>query len=201
VIDIIEMISKWLFVGLAVLSAVLGYTVGASSSPIASALIPAMFTLITAASAIALRKKVNSNQILSLSRVFGLFMIVLSLSYLVASVVGANVRESGALIFTKVNPEKKTFPWVGTEKPENVRIAIDWIGVQEKLLEKGYSKEDISTLYSLPGSQNFSGVGLLGQPERLSDILPWGQQTSGTDQVPEKPKTIVDTDLFTDDGA
>ena len=134
-------------------------------------------------------------------------LVIVSLTYFVGTVLGANARVSGIFIVgnTKTETEKKLFPWHGQNEPDSVRVAIDWIGVQEKLLEKGYSKEDIAKLYNLPGSQNFSGVNLLGQPERLSDILPWGGHIEppilSPEQSTDKPDTIVDNELFNEGGS
>lgn len=194
------MISKWFYSGLAALSLVLGYTVGASSSPVASIIIPALFSLATAASAIALKKKIGSSQALVVSRAFGLFLLIVSSMYLAGTVIGANARISGFMLMKNTELKEKKFPWERVEPPENVRVAIDWIGVQEKLIERGYTADQIEQLYSLPGSQSFSGIGIFGHSERLSDILPWGGKSIQPELQPGEQKTIVDTDEFNEGG-
>ena len=181
---------RWLVVGCITISLVLGYMVGASSSPVASVIIPSIFgmLLITIGIITSTNKKLFDFNLVS--KQLGITLVLFSFFYIIGTILGANARHSNIMILS--TQKTKVLPWNNLSEPKDIRVALDWIGVQEKLLELGYSNKQIQYLYSIEGAKDLHMNGLMGGTQWLSEILSGNNITPNEDNVLKNPPLIVD---------
>jgi len=148
--------------GLCLVAAFLGFMAGLSESPVAGIAITAIFGALSAA--IAAHQKfaerlggtvdatsasngTPSAKLASFKRYFrslGLLLTVFAVSFARGLGAGIKVRLASA-----PPPQSLAAPWKGLSMPSTPLKAIDWMIVQRKLLDIGYSEEQVRTIYVL----------------------------------------------------
>jgi hypothetical protein len=163
-----------LMIGIAFVAATVGYMAGGSGTPVAGIAIPAVFGLMV--TAVGLLQAVQPNKEFlefikaagdkadtqpdivdyrqraksAPSRV-GVALIVFSAAYLSAATLGAKVRIDGLLI---AKPPAQEFPWASSKtKPPSISAALEWMALQSRLTELGYSSNRIAQLYAIQVSE------------------------------------------------
>lgn len=165
-----------LLAGIAAIAGPMGYMVGGSASPVIGVALPAIFGLVVTAvglfqpsfpskeqlalfsslqensSLSSYLESLQKNQARAPLRV-GLALLTFGVIYLAGTILGTTARthqwfapEQGAV----APPE---FPWASAAKPTTVGSALEWIELQERLLQRGYSSSDIAELYSIQISE------------------------------------------------
>jgi hypothetical protein len=159
-----------LLIGIAFVAATVGYMAGGSGTPVAGIAIPAIFGLMVTAVGLlqavqpskeflefikAAGDKADTQQDIvdyrqrarsAPSRV-GVALIVFSAAYLSAATFGAKVRIDGLLIS---NLQAQEFPWASNKtKPPSISAALEWMALQSRLTELGYSSNRIAQLYAI----------------------------------------------------
>ncbi len=164
----------WLGLGIGAMAAVLGYMVGASSTPIAGVALPAIFGLVITAfglvSNLGLEKKLENvsesigkdkapdvqkkldniqNELRQIPGLMGKLLVVFTLLYMTGLVIGARARTNEW--FAPSLPHKEIeLPWAkNNELPPTSSDAIEWIALQQQLLQLGYTQAQIEHLYSI----------------------------------------------------
>ncbi len=172
-----------LFLGLAVVGLLIGYMVGASSTPVVGAAIPVVFGLVATGFAL-LQRTGNSDAVTKAiekistagdlakilkqadeqakrsfseaARDVGIALIVFSVFYFLGTLVGAQLRLNGT--FAQFYPENfKSLIWEvensNLEAPPNLAEAIAWLSLQRSLDAYGFDDTEIATLYELAYEQ------------------------------------------------
>lgn len=163
-----------LLVGIASVAAVVGYMAGGSATPVASVAIPAVFGLAVTALGL-LQATQPSKDLLEFIRSLGkdadtqpdiveyrqrvrtapvrvgIALTVFSACYIVAATYGASVRINKALVQA---PSAKPFPWQDADTPPpTISSALEWLALQSRLSELGYSDQQIASLYAIQTSE------------------------------------------------
>lgn len=190
--------------GVLLVALLLGFLVGASSSPIAGAAVTAVFGLLAAALAFVQVKEIGepgaSTRIptkgagarrLSVSTLnsLGWCLVLFCIAFSTGLAAGVWARNAHSAQRSQV-----TFPWRGGAAPASIRVAVDWIAVKRALTSVGYSDAQIEELYRM------SGNGLVPQDlfrshpnsDLLSPILSDGGKSALTGSIDKKPTLIVD---------
>lgn len=160
--------------GVGITAFCIGFMIGASSTPIVAVIVPTIFGLVTGSLGLLQEKKAsemtefdkyNSFESTTKKDEIGQFLILFSLSYMAGLGMGiaARVGEWQRVFLSKgngvdmVENPTKTFPWEGLYEPGNMEKigsnfadALNWICLQEKLLEIGYTPEQIKSLQQMP---------------------------------------------------
>lgn len=159
-----------LLLGIASVAAIVGYMAGGSGTPVASVAIPAVFGLVVTALGL-LQASQPSKDLLEFLKSegekgdsqqdikeyrrrvksapgrIGIALIVFSGAYLAGATFGAKVRIDGLLVS---KPAAREFPWASSDtKPPTIAAALEWMALQARLSELGYSTNRISDLYSI----------------------------------------------------
>jgi hypothetical protein len=151
--------------GISSFALILGFLVGASSSPAAGVAVTAGFGIVAAAlaymqsSTVGTSNKAPSGKMtkgsqaraLSIATLnsVGRLLIVFSLAFAVGIAVGVRARTAQNSARAPVS-----FPWVATTPPTSSRQAVDWLIVQQHLIKIGYSNAQIAEIYRLELASN-----------------------------------------------
>jgi hypothetical protein len=150
----------WLYVGLSLTAIVQGYMVGASDSPVVGSAITAFFGLGVAAVGVFKERRSQSEEKLGAGanveahyspnwiRSAGIMLTIFALSYLTAAVAGSVVRARST------RPERASFPWTEKTQPGSPQKALQWLVVQKRLRDYGYTATQIQSLYQLVYKMN-----------------------------------------------
>jgi hypothetical protein len=151
----------WKFVfGVVSLATLLGFLVGASSSPVAGVGVTAGFGVIAAALAYMQSSSVGgaapdagknadkaararSLSVATLNSV-GQVLTVFSLAFAVGLAVGVCTRKKHDAHHNPI-----AFPWAGAAAPTDPQDAVDWVLVQQHLRRMGYADGQISEIYGV----------------------------------------------------
>jgi hypothetical protein len=166
----------WFSLGMMLLSLLLGFMTGASSSPVAGVAITSVFgvavTVLALFQRFSIEKKLDlitlpstseegeqadfSTALTNLANLeqqihdslnsIGKFLILFVISFSFGIFIGSQVRVSE---WPKQDTGAKKFPWTIKKAPKLAENALDWIVVQEQLLKLGYTEEQIRELYSM----------------------------------------------------
>lgn len=199
-------ISAWFVGGCAAASGTLGLLVGASQSPVAGTFVTAVFGLAVGAFGVydqrravslleearnaldaesaELRSKAGRKLDSELAGVFrldssrvGKILLVFAVSFVIGLIGGAQVRASG---WPRVAQSSRDFPWEEATAPTIPFNALDWIAIQENLLDIGYSSKEVKDLYEIQAKiwkkegERIPSTGLVGSHEPLSQLLTGG---------------------------
>ena len=177
--------------GIAFMALLMGFLIGASSSPVAGVAITAGFGVVAAALTYMQSSeignpgelvnekssKVSKARALSIATLnsVGRALILFSISFAIGISAGIWSRTlwNGA-------HEPARFPWHGAAAPTSARQAIDWIIVYQNLRRMGYTDAQIAELYSLESKDKPPSTGLFGE----SLLSPMFSQQK-TESVPE----------------
>lgn len=181
----------WFHTGICGLALLLGFLVGASSSPVAGVAITASFGLLAgmfaffqkAALEKALKARANlSDQLQHLAprikaglNALGRTLFIFAVAFAIGIGLGVYAR-LGQPFATRAAP--RDFPWQGLQEPASGQAAVDWIIVQERLVAMGYSTEQVRDLYrnELSHKEHRS---ILENPGLISPLFSntgWGNQ-------------------------
>ena len=145
----------YLFVGaLGVLAAILGFLVGGSHSPVAGVAITAVFGMVVTATGLLgpndrpvahsddpPPSKGRGRRITKqMYRRTGAVLLMFAVMFAAGLFGGVSVRSSASR-------EARTFPWDQSNKPASAFDAVDWLVVQENLLSRGYTDQQVQELY------------------------------------------------------
>lgn len=149
--------------GTILMAVLLGFLVGASSSPIAGAAVTSGFGIVAAMLAAVQAKglpeskpsrrahaKAPDPQVFPLATLnaLGWCLVVFCTAFSagLASGVAARVQFAGP-------QSPPAFPWRGAATPpSSIRVAVDWIALKRLLSEAGYTDSQIEELYRLSGN-------------------------------------------------
>jgi hypothetical protein len=168
----------WFFCGISLLSILLGFLTGASSSPVAGVAITSVFGLV--ATVFGLYHKISIEKKLELvtlpvetdgvSENQSAYSSAIQNYENLETSIHSSLNRSGQLliIFTIMfcvglglginlrigdwlkQPIKiKQFPWINSTAPTQTENAVDWLIVQENLLRFGYSEKQVEELYKI----------------------------------------------------
>ena len=69
--------------------------------------------------------------------------ITVSVGLLLGSFLGEQYRVGD------INSMDKKLPWVNSVSPKNAYEAVDWIVLREKMIDLGYTDNDVQNIYSI----------------------------------------------------
>jgi hypothetical protein len=155
--------------GVAAVATILGYMIGGSATPVVSVAVPAIFGLVLSAIGLFQRRHPSQDFLEFIRRAgsdaeaipevaeyrrstrlaearIGYVLITFSLFYLAGTVVGSKVRIDGLLAREVPAPP---FPWSQSEPPKTLEAATGWIALQHRLIQLGYTEQQIASLYAV----------------------------------------------------
>lgn len=129
-----------LYLGFFSISFVFGYLIGASNSPVVGAFLTAIIGLI----GVVLGGKyfVEITDKLAVKKYVGLSLLLIASGIIAGEITGEAFRYNWRF------SSDKPFPWNGSNPPRSTYEALDWIMVQNRLLDLGYTNDQINVLYS-----------------------------------------------------
>jgi uncharacterized membrane protein YfcA len=165
-----------LLVGIAAIAGPMGYMVGGSASPVIGVALPAVFGLVATAvglfqpsfpskEQLELFSTLQGNSSLSSYLEFlqknharaplrvGLALLTFGVVYLAGTILGTTARTHQWFAPEQIAVAPPAFPWVSAAKPITVGAALEWIELQDRLLQRGYSSSAIAELYSIQISE------------------------------------------------
>jgi hypothetical protein len=166
--------------GLSALAFVVGFLVGASASPVAGIAISALFGIVATAVTMYRRTVVQHNgssapsqtqsgrTIATPSVVGPLGTIFLAFAVALASGIGLGIY---LRVVKPAHTYQKHFVWRGRQAPPNIRAALDWAVVGDRLAQMGYSQKDIVGLYELYLNSVLAQDASQGKPPLSADPL------------------------------
>lgn len=128
----------WVYIGVATFSLLFGFLIGNSKSPVVGAGLTAMIGLLSAF--IGIYKSEKLTQFQNSGKTIGIILTIFSLFFVTGDLVGVSLRIGYFNI-------QKEYPWKSMPIPKSTKHALEWIVLQEELLKKGYSYQQIQTLY------------------------------------------------------
>jgi hypothetical protein len=153
--------------GIGLIAFCIGFMIGVSSSPVLAVIFPSIFGLATTSIGLIQRKESKDTSIENIEsqntdfnqKQIGLLLIIFSISYFLGLFMGVGTRiGEWHQVFYKA--EKKEFPWSNSKikQPTTLANTLNWICLQEKLIEGGYKSEQIRKLYIDSQDTNFLPV-------------------------------------------
>jgi hypothetical protein len=163
--------SIWAILGIASIAVVLGYMVGASSTPVVGVVIPIIFGLAVTAlgffSSSSIERKLKevrelikennsleipqslshfSSDLKKMPNQLGKLLLIFTLFYAFGLMTGTKARINEWFIPVR----ERQLPWTASGRvPPTAADAVDWIALQEELIHLGYSRGHIDHLYSI----------------------------------------------------
>lgn len=138
--------TTWFISGAIVLSLVVGVLVGASSSPVAGVVVTGLLGVAIAFSG---RGSGDGKAPTTEQQDFiGQFILIFSVAMAVGIGMGVKVRVNDWFLSGDTESTVE-FPWQQSESPSSVREAIDWLIIQEKLVQMGLSEQQVQSLYDM----------------------------------------------------
>jgi len=141
-------------VALGILAATLGFLVGGSHSPVAGVAITAVFGLVVTATGLLATTPRAPTASAASPAPAGAVQAVTERTYrrtgavlLVFAVLFVAGLSGGISVRTSSSRQARTFPWNDANKPANAFDAVDWLVVQENLLSRGYTEQQVQELY------------------------------------------------------
>ncbi|MFT6908288.1 MAG: hypothetical protein ACJAS1_004985 [Oleiphilaceae bacterium] len=130
-----------LHIGFIIFSVFIGFTIGASNSPVVGHFLTAIFGLV---GAIIGTEYLSSDRDKSqISKKFvGVCLTLSSISLFIGLISGDFYRNSG-------QQEIVSIPWEGKVQPSTTKEALDWLVVRASLISLGYSQSDVSKIYDI----------------------------------------------------
>lgn len=132
-------LSYWTYIGVASFAMLFGFLIGNSNSPVVGAALTAVVGVLTGF--IGIFKSETIFQAQNIWRIVGIFLTVFSIAFITGDLVGIGLR------IGYFQDTTKEYPWKNNAAPNSTKDALEWIVLQEELLKKGYSSEQISKLY------------------------------------------------------
>ena len=141
----------------------LGYMIGGSGTPVLGAIAPAIFGLVAAAlSLVASGRMPNMDQgavdvsqktHASAPARVGIVLTIFATAFIFGSIIGAMARTQHW--FAPKPSAPPSFPWEANEldSPPTIESALQWIGLQKALLERGYTVDRINVLYAIQSAE------------------------------------------------
>ena len=167
--------------GVVSIALLMGFMVGASSSPVAGTAITASFGIVAAAFAYAQQsaigdpdgigsakpdKSAKARQIsIDTLNSLGKVLFAFSATFAIGMAAGIWARAGAS-----VSAASTSFPWGNAAPPQSPRAAIDWLLVQRNLRNMGYTEDQIGTLYKL-GAAMKKDEPLIPTSELLSPLF------------------------------
>jgi hypothetical protein len=154
---------KIFFVGIILISVLIGYLTGVSLSAVVSVVIPAVFGVLGIALAIISESKskedISGEEKLKVPRIkimiVGSVLIFFSVSYFCGVLIGVNVRNATPM---------KTLPWNNQQLPPRADLAFEWVIIQDYMISQGYRNEDVRNMYKIQFKEwNGRAIDLLPQ--------------------------------------
>jgi len=138
--------SGWFFAGVLVFSAGLGLLVGSSNSPVAGVAISSLFGLLLTLYTIIPKKGKEGNEVrpVNVFSFIGQSLVLFTLGLIGGCWLGVQYR-----LGTAEPNAPKAFLWEGTRPPSSTYEALDWLSVQDILVSKGYTVEQVRLLYQM----------------------------------------------------
>lgn len=154
-----------LLLGIGLTTGMIGFMVGASSSPVIGAVVPVTWGAIGAVLSFFLQKDQaetgDSHSTTLFSRqvklALGATLICASVFYGVGFLAGTQARINAWLIpdsLLSARLPERHFPWDDQTQPFYIDGVLKWLLVQEELLGLGYSEQDVQALYKNYVSNN-----------------------------------------------
>lgn len=161
----------WFVLGIGSIAAVLGYMVGASKTPVVGVAIPAIFALVLTAVGLvsgasigkkfdAVKELVNKAESSDIEKVLdairsetktvpnrlGKVLLGFTILYAIGLLAGTRARVNNWF----APAYEQQLPWISSNHPPpTASEAVDWIALQEQLIELGYNRTQIDQIYSI----------------------------------------------------
>ena len=195
--------------GVASLALLLGFLVGASSSPVAGVAVTAGFAMVAAALAYMQSSTVGdpSSQgggkptkaaearalsVATLNSV-GRVLMLFSVAFAAGIALGIWARTSHGAAHESVN-----FPWKAASAPTSARQAIDWILVYRHLRQLGYTDPQIAEIYRLNLEAKKTERGFALADDLLSTLFSQVKLETPTQRLIANQPTIPGPSIFND---
>jgi hypothetical protein len=189
--------------------------VGGSATPVVSIAVPTIFALVMAAvgvygnssvskrlseieSAIEGGRSTAENQteplfaeIRAVPGHIGKLLVAFAVLYLLGTLVGTEARVNR---WFAPGTEPKELPWSGSEMPPSVSHCLDWIILQEKLLDWGYTESDVAECYRIQlndWDRNQSDQSGYSYFKSVAEQIPWPVEVYGADVQERKPRKML----------
>lgn len=181
-------------IGIACVSTLLGFLVGASESPVAGIALTATFGIV--ATGLALHQNAagvpkdslppvdgvttDESKFIRALRSLGYVLVIFSIAFSTGLWAGIHMKMQSH----KVQIEA-SLPWAGQEAPKSARKAIDWVVVRHKLRDIGYTDSQIVEIYKIDTKKGDSNDGLRfwGSEEQLLSSILTGVQTPSSEKI------------------
>jgi len=158
--------NTYLILGLSITGYAVGYMVGGSATPVVSVAIPLVFGLIVSSfgllqpykqintlpdnitnNADLVREIIDKIEVRAIhtKKYIGLALIFFSSFYLFGTLIGSNMRINEWLVIK----QDQTLPWEESVKPNNINDAVNWILLDYKLKNLGFTNKDVKSLYEI----------------------------------------------------
>ncbi|UPW20119.1 hypothetical protein M0C34_07615 [Agarivorans sp. TSD2052] len=134
-----------LFTGFFAVSLVFGYLIGASNSPVVGAFLTAAIGL--AGAVFGGKYFIDTEDKQAFKGYVGSALAIIAVGIFLGEIAGEAFRYNWRFA------AEKSFPWKNSEPPQSTYEALDWLSVQERLSELGYSNNQVFQLYSLRNSE------------------------------------------------
>jgi len=158
----------YLGIGYFSLSLCLGMILGASNTPVAGTFLTALFGLM--GTVIGSQYLHDRSKSLPLSQSsIGVGMMLVSAGIVSGILLGEIYRNS-----SHAQEKSRLLPWGAMEAPQNTYEALDWIEVQDRLENKGYTPTQIQALYKIRLSEKSALEGIV-QDEIERGVEPYDQ--------------------------
>lgn len=145
-------------IGIAFIAALLGFLVGASESPVAGIALTATFGIV--ATGLALHQKaatvtpnslppvpaseVSQAQLVTALKSLGVVLIVFTLTFAGGLTLGVWSK-----LQSHIAEPQTRLVWQGAQRPTTAKKALDWIMVQRKLKDMGYTDKQVLEIYKI----------------------------------------------------
>jgi hypothetical protein len=140
-----------LCLGVLMFATVLGLVIGLSNSPIAGVAVTGVLGLGAAIAGVWSNKKKQGESgaddppRLS-SNLAGTLLVAASIGLLLGGYLGIRAKLDHD---PRLSQATRTFPWTGSSSPKTADQAIDWLIVQDHLLARGFTREQVASLYQI----------------------------------------------------
>jgi hypothetical protein len=173
----------WLYIGIITFALVLGLLVGASNSPLVGVVISSIFGVGVAVLGLFSKKGddgIKSNTFGLDMAAVGKFLTTFSIFLLIGAFLG--------ILYRDADPESKgnDFVWNKDQPPSSTYEALDWISVTELLQKKGFTMQQIHTLYTIRAAELKDSANDDYGSKKYSEQLPYFKMLLSTPQEAKK---------------
>ena len=165
----------WLYVGMGSLAILIGFLVGASSSPVAGLAITAAFGVIAGIVSYMVGPKTSEPFPMA---VVGQTLIGVSAAMAIGLGLGMYAR---LIAVPRWMTETRELPWAQSKTPPtDATVALDWIVVDQRLRAFGYTEQQIQAIYAIDAADN------VGEFRRLANTIePTAPQPAPSRPIPD----------------